>query len=361
MLRLIFTGDIFPGDESFTSGFGLKSKTNEKNLRVWDKNIREVVGEADYIIGNLESPLVDDRNARGRTFYGLPLFADLLRDSGINVLNVANNHIMEHGAEGFTYTLATLHKKRMQTIGEMEKGVPKILTIKNAGTTICMAGFCDEHVCSLENPGCFAGLDDQNVLDTLQRMKQLHPDLTVFVFHWGNEYTHIPSLAQRKLAYKLIENGADLIIGHHPHVIQPYEQYRQGHIIYSLGNFCFDDVQSEHFARGMIANVCIQERAIDEIRFEGLLLQDQAYSDELVKPMDEQVFKNYFKRINDEYARIQHLADKDYQELYKERQQRAHTKERILMRLSMAAHLFNVHHRHRKQLLKNLKNYLIKL
>lgn len=359
MLGLTFIGDIFPGDELFTSGFGFKSKTNGKNIGLWTKNIHEVIGEANYIVGNLESPLVDDKEAKGHTFYGIPLFSDVLKDSGINILNVANNHILEHGANGFTHTLDTLHNKQLLTIGEMGDGHSKILKIQHEGTTICMAGFCDERVCNFDNPQCYASLEEEMVFKTLENMKALHPDVIVFVFHWGDEYIHIPSPEQRKLAYKLIDHGAHLIVGHHPHVIQPYEQYQQGHIIYSLGNFCFDDVQSAHFAKGMIARVNIQQRAIRDISFKGVLVQDQAYTDSLVLPMDDRAFKRYFSRINEEYARLQQMPEETYQCIYKERHQRAHSKERIFMRLSLAKKIIDLRHRHKKQLLNNVKKYIL--
>jgi poly-gamma-glutamate capsule biosynthesis protein CapA/YwtB (metallophosphatase superfamily) len=85
-------------------------------------------------------------------------------------------------------------------------------------------------------------------------MQSNNADIKILSFHWGNEYIHHPSLGQRNLAYKCIEAGADIIVGHHPHVIQPYEKYKEGHIFYSLGNFCFDNLQSKQTRTGMIAS-----------------------------------------------------------------------------------------------------------
>ena len=360
MIRLTFIGDIFPADELFTYGFGIKSKTNNENVQCWKENISQIVGHADYIVGNLESPLVDDKDAKDKTFYGVPLFADMLKDSGINILNLANNHIAEHGADGFAKTVETLYGKGIKTIGGLKEGESEILTIKKEQTTICMASFCDERVCSITNPGCYASLEEGKVFYTLECMKALNPDVIIFIFHWGNEYIHFPSLEQRTLAYKLIDNGANLIIGHHPHVIQPYESYHGGHIIYSLGNFCFDDVQSERFGKGMIANVDIQKGVIHDISFAGVSIQDMAYSDCLVKPMDCHDFEHYFTQINGKYNQFKMLSDWEYNRIYQRTLAHEHTKERVYMRLNIAKKIISLRHKHKKQLLNNIKKYIFK-
>ena len=360
MVKLSFVGDIFPADEFFTCGFGIKSKTNKENVRRWTKNVSELVSEADYIIGNLESPLLDDMDAKGRTFYGSPIFADVLKNSGINVVNIANNHITEHGAEGCRKTIATLHDKNIQVIGKTENGLSNILSICHDDTTICMAAFCDERICSIDNFDCYASLTEDNVMATLERMKDMHPDVIIFIFHWGNEYIHIPSPDQRKLSKKLIDEGANLIIGHHPHVIQPYECYHGGHIVYSLGNFCFDDVQSDHFGKGMVANFTIQGGGVSNVSFTGLLVQDMAFTDDLVKPMNREDFELHFSQIANTYNQLKQLSEDAYSKVYKKTLKREHKKERIGMRLNLVKKVFALRHKHRVQLIKNIKNYIIK-
>lgn len=360
MVKLTFIGDIFPADELFTSGFGIKSKTNEKNVRRWTKNVAEVVGEADYIIGNLESPLLDEKDAVGNTFYGKPIFADVLKDSGINVLNIANNHITEHGAKGFHNTVTTLRDKGLEIIGKVENELPEILSIHQDDTTICMSAFCDERICSIDNHGCYASLTKNKVMETLERMKGMHPDVIIFIFHWGNEYIHFPSPDQRKLAKELIDEGANLVVGHHPHVIQPYEHYHGGHIIYSLGNFCFDDVQSNHFGKGMMAHVSIQDRIIDNISFSGITVQDMAFGEDLVKLMNKKDFNHYFSSIADNYVQLQQLSEEAYGDVYMQVLQREHKKERLCMRLNLVKKVIDLRHQHKAQLIKNIKNYIIK-
>lgn len=360
MTTLTFTGDIFPGDEMFTKGFGIKSKTNECIRQIWERDISEVVGKANYVIGNLEGPLVCEDNRQHDTFYGHPMFADILFKSGVNVLNIANNHIMEHGELGFRSTIETLRKNGIIAVGEAREGLPVITTFQHEGIRFAMAGFCDERVCSVVNSGCYAKIDEQTVMQTLLRMKNNGANVIIFIFHWGNEYITLPSMEQRQLAYKLIDSGATLVVGHHPHVIQPYEKYNGGHIIYSLGNFCFDDVQSSQFGKGMVANVTFNGSKVEKVELKGVDVQDMAYSDHLVKPMPLRKFRSYFEGINNTYVCTASLSSSDYCRLYTKRMHRNHTHERIMMRLSIIKHLLHPCHHHRKELLSNIIRFIRK-
>ena len=242
MLNITFIGDIFPGDELFTVGYGIKSKTNHNIIRFWQSQFQNVLGKADFIIGNLESPLLDDKYALSPTFYGLPEFAGLLAKSGINVINVANNHILEHGIKGFNSTLNILERNNISTFGCIQGEESKILCLEAKGSKICIAGFCDDKISSLENPNCYASLKEDILFATLEKAKLLKPDTIIMVFHWGNEYETEPNEEQRTLAQFMCDCGVDVIVGTHPHVIQPWEELAssEGHktiVYYSLGNF----------------------------------------------------------------------------------------------------------------------------
>lgn len=358
MTTLTFIGDIFPGDEMQTKGFGIKSKTGKCTEQLWRKDISEVIGKSDYVIGNLEGPLINDEYSRSDIFYGNPMFAEIISKSGVNVLNIANNHIMEHNELGFRSTIETLHQNNILTLGRIQNGLPDIITIHHDNTKFAIAAFCDESVCSIDNPGCYASLDEQNIMQTLQRMKDAGADVMIFIFHWGNEYITIPSINQRHLAYKLIDCGVTLVVGHHPHVIQPYEKYKEGHIFYSLGNFCFDDVQSSQFGKGMVAHVSFDGGKVKKVDFDGVIVQDMAFTDHLVKFMPSEKFRPYFKNINNNYVGVSSMSDSDYNRMYHIRQHRYHTLERIMMRLSIIAHMLHPCHRHRRKLLRNIIQYI---
>ncbi len=357
-MRINFIGDVFPGDETFTAGFGVRSATTPGIASVWARNIAQAAGQADYIVGNLEAPLVDA--PEGEIFCGHPFFADILKSAGVNVLNIANNHIMERGLEGFEHTVFELQSRRLAVTGLVKDGVPVPVTLQKGDTSVCMAAFCDESVCSLDNPGCYASLDETLVMETLGRMKAAGADVLVFIFHWGREYVHIPSPSQRRIARMLIDGGANLVVGHHPHVIQPYERYKDGHILYSLGNFCFDDIQSAHFGRGMTASVEIEGGAIREVSLSGVSLQDMAYSDSLVQKMPEEEFKRHFTAVQEGYQSLQEMPESSYESEFERLSRRAHRREKLQMRLDLICKLMDVTHRHKKLLLRNVRRFILK-
>ena len=358
-ITLKFIGDIFPGDEIFTCGFGIKSKTTEANSELWIDDIKKTVGEADYIIGNLESPLINDELATNPTFYGKPEFANILQKAGVNVLNVANNHILEHGDAGFKKTVKVLMDNGHRVVGKSIDGFSEVVLIEENGTKICMAGFCDERVCHDNNDGrYYAPLREQLIFDSLNRMNHMGAGIKIFIFHWGNEYINIPSPDQRLMAYKLIDAGADLIIGHHPHVIQPYEKYKHGHIIYSLGNFCFDSILSKNFSIGMIADVTINGRRIQNVKLRGATLCDMIYTDHLTSGMNTAAFYDSYKAKSDYYYSLLPLPMDDYGRLYYKSHKSIHLRERIRMKTKVLADVFDIRNRYRKNHLYNINNYL---
>lgn len=116
-MKLTFIGDVFPADESFCVGFGIHSQFQKNWGAAWKNNIRAFTEASDYVIGNLESPLVDPSRAITDDFYGHPRFASFLKDCGINVLNVANNHILEQGENGYKETIQVLRSEGIEVVG----------------------------------------------------------------------------------------------------------------------------------------------------------------------------------------------------------------------------------------------------
>jgi hypothetical protein len=96
-VKIAFVGDIFPGERDITLNYGIKTQFEKHKGRLWIDRINSLLGDNDIIIGNLESPLISLNKTLKKTFYGNPDFAFFLKECGINVLNVANNHIMEQG------------------------------------------------------------------------------------------------------------------------------------------------------------------------------------------------------------------------------------------------------------------------
>jgi gamma-polyglutamate biosynthesis protein CapA len=187
-------------------------------------------------------------------------------------------------------------------------------------------------------------------------MKQHNADIKILCLHWGNEYVHIPSQEQRELAYQFIDAGADIIAGHHPHVIQPYEKYKNGHIFYSLGNFMFDFLQSKKISVGLHAVINVSHKKVNTIEFHGI---DLSYKD-LVKNANQNSFNFYFNRINKRYSELLLLDGQEYSNFYSSNLKRKHLLERINMKLSLLTEFFRIETRAKINLIKNIYSHYFK-
>lgn len=349
-MRITFVGDIFPADEYLSLGFGIRSQFDKTKGAGWKDNILDITKGSDIVIGNLESPLLDSSFAKKPDFYGDPGFARFLKDCGIGVLNVANNHILEHGKQGYEKTLEALNQSNIAVVGDNNH----VLYLHQDNCLIAIAGFCDVDLDRFENDGCFSELNEKNVMSALDEMSDKKADLKVITLHWGNEYIHRPSMTQRRMAYKLIDAGADIIVGHHPHVIQPYEKYKTGHIFYSLGNFCFDNpFQSRQFSKGMGVDVYFdkENKKIKCIETFGIKLSFK----DLMNKMPAHQFNRYFAKIQDRYNLLKN--DIEYITIYSKELSKRHLIERVLMKLSLVQTFFSVSLKGKRMLINNIINY----
>lgn len=189
----------------------------------------------DFKILNLEGPITADNSCKEgvMSFRFNPVIAKTLFDNKINAVNLANNHILNCGWEGLADTKKYLESFNIGYFGDF-KSEQSYLVKKIGNQKIAFLGF-DQTLGS-------SNLDDFYAL--VKKLKSENDYLIVNI-HWGYEYDALPSKIQKDIAYKLIDNGALVIIGHHPHVIQPVEIYKNGVIFYSLGNFIFDQIMTE--------------------------------------------------------------------------------------------------------------------
>ena len=109
IVKIILIGDVFSGELEFNIGFGVKSFFEKHNGLPWKFKLESLFKDADIVIGNLESPLIPSEIKVKDSFYGKPDFASFLKECGVNVVNIANNHILEHGDKGFEETLKILN------------------------------------------------------------------------------------------------------------------------------------------------------------------------------------------------------------------------------------------------------------
>ncbi len=221
-------------------------------------DLKPLFQEADIVFGNLETPIAPTTGLPGRPFvFNAPAeLPDALKASGFTILAMANNHAYDQGISGAVETLERLEAAGLVGIGsgrdKAQAERPRILERK--GIKVAFLAFTDLFNINLnrEGKGPWVRPLNDSVLDAVKAARS-QADLVVVSVHWGIEYEHLPRPRQRDMATRLIGAGADLIIGHHPHVLQPLEwleaEGRRGAVAFSLGNFISN--QDRHYQEPM--------------------------------------------------------------------------------------------------------------
>ena len=238
MMRIGFTGDV-----SFT---GIFADPAHITPDLFSKEIINTFKNNDYNVLNIEGPLTEKPflPKKGISLKSMPGHIQTLKEINCNIFNLANNHIMDCGVEGLCDTIELAQKNNIQYFGagkQLHEASKEIIISRN-GITISLIGVCHREgkLAGPNSPGVFS--DQQEVLlrNQIQNARQ-HADWVIVNYHGGEEYVHIPMPKRRKKLLRYLAWGVDVIIAHHPHVVQGFEQFQGKLIMYSLGNFIFDD------------------------------------------------------------------------------------------------------------------------
>ncbi len=256
-LTLAFVGDVMFG--RYVPG-GLAPIAAERHDPF--AAVAEVVGAADLAFANLETPVLatPDPVSRWGTrmrFVATPARIASLAAAGFDVVSLANNHHYDQRARGVAETPAHVAAVGLTAIGAARRRAPvRVETLERAGWRLAVVA-----VTTVRNgdprPGPQLPHVEQHRLvkqvAPLVRRARADHDLVLVVVHWGREYADAPSAAQVAIAHRLIDAGADALIGSHPHEVQAIERYRSGVIAYSLGNFLFDNARPVQRDGGVLA------------------------------------------------------------------------------------------------------------
>lgn len=226
-INLIAVGDIF-----------LKTRNNKLPF----EKVKKIFKNKDILFGNLETVLSERGMVAEKAvaLYTSPDKADWLKDAGFDILNLANNHIMDLGVEGFNETLDVLNQNKLNFIGcSNHKFTRSCAVIKVNNTKIGFLGYYEGGFNKPQNDVLINAMNEDAIIKDISNLK---PECYVIIIslHWGIENVFYPSPKQIDLAHNLIDSGATIILGHHPHVVQGVESYKNGLIAYSLGNFQFE-------------------------------------------------------------------------------------------------------------------------
>jgi len=219
--------------------------------KLMDKNgldypFRNVVNELngiDYIFANFEGPIKEHqvRTSKSISFRFKPDVAEVIKNTGINIVSIANNHALDQGWGGRDDTMKFLKEVGVHYFGHPKNEFEDNAYMGKVGDkTIAFIGFDDT----------IFKVDGAKVEQMVKELKQI-ADYVIVSVHWGVEYVHQPTKRKQWLAHLLVDSGADAVIGHHPHVVQTMEIYKNKPIFYSLGNFVFDQYFSQDTQEGL--------------------------------------------------------------------------------------------------------------
>lgn len=242
-IELNFAGDCTIG---YDTNFGYTNSFNEvlekNDYGYFFSNMEELFANDDLTIVNLEGTFTDNevKVPKKFNFKGPKDYVNVLTSGDIEVVNIANNHTRDYGQKGYDDTINTLNE-----VGIGYFGYDKYYIYNKDDIKIGFAG-----IYSIESMNCTANIDK-----AIAYFKENNVNTIILSFHWGIERSYKQSALQQKVAHYAIDNGADLIIGHHPHVLQGIEVYNDKYIVYSLGNFSFGGNKNPPDKDTMVFNI----------------------------------------------------------------------------------------------------------
>lgn len=294
-------GDVWFGDHPLCLGYGVNSISKHKSDDYFFKyvkdillgdinfcNLETVLSDVNYIPDKLDSVVMRGQNEHIK----------FLKYANFNVVNVANNHMMQHGAQAFFDTINNLKFHNISVVGFDKRNDNKthIHQHNKGGSTVLFAGYSlheDTYTKEKIRYSYRSSCDD--IVNEIRNIKLTKNDIIICSLHWGDEFIDYPSKEQIYFAHELIDCGVNVVLGHHPHVIQPIEKYKDGLIAYSLGNFLFD-LWGEKTKESIILNIEFKDNSLD-----SFLITD-VYINSLYQPVP--VLKSKQKIIFSEKSNI---------------------------------------------------------
>lgn len=307
-IKILALGDIMPGENHYHYNRGIRTyHGNNYNNLIGGKIKTALFDDVDAVIYNFEYSLSfnasDFKNIDSSVYSTNLMSLDILPKNLLKIANIANNHFSEHGASRVTYTKKHLTEKGVCLVGENSK--PKAIQIK--GKELLVWGVT--LVPDKDNTGMYFKSTYQNLTDDIE-LPALKKENQYWILsiHWGTEYIHLPDKEQVNLANKLISLGFDIIHGHHPHVYQPVEYKRNSLVIYSCGNFIFDQNFSNRTRVGLALKASlyngkvevyemykVESRKYQPKKIKRVQLEQLAYNEAIVSSQVKKLVKVYYR------------------------------------------------------------------
>lgn len=246
-IKLVTVGDVMLGRSVNTA------MVRRKDWKYPFLEVGEYLQRADIVFGNLESPFGEScpYTDVGMIFCADKRSVEGLVWSGFGVMSLENNHSLNQGVRGYELSESWLEENEIRGLSRDEVEI-----IETGGLKVGFLAFDDVS----------KRIDQKKMIELVLDTKR-KVDVVVVSVHWGWEYRDKPNERQVILGRAMVDNGADVVLGHHPHWIQTVEEYKNGVIVYSLGNFVFDQMWSEETRLGLVGEFWLGKNGVEDYGF----------------------------------------------------------------------------------------------
>ncbi len=301
-VNIVAVGDIFLGESSLNIGRGVTTAIKNNGSAYYIKHIKSIIDNHDICFGNLETILSNT----GRNIFDVSTIEmrgaisalSILTESGFNILNIANNHIFQHGMAPYEDTISRLQKKGIEVIGNKSDNLQVFDYEKIKIGFVGYSLHYEQYHPNDSIPYAFKNHYNE-ILDEIQTVRKTFKGILICSLHWGFEFLEDVSCEQRAFCHKLVDNGVSIILGHHPHVLQPIEQYKNAIIAYSLGNFIFD-MNFDFTKISLALSVTICSTGITDFDFIPFRIA-QNYCPTKLRCKELKKFNEKFKKFNEKF------------------------------------------------------------
>lgn len=254
-VTLLLTGDVMLGRTV------MRESLNKSDPSYPFRKVADKLRSADLVFVNLENPIIANCPAHegGFVFCATPEMTEGLVYSGVDIVNLANNHSKNYDESALSETVEILDQR-----GILATGLEELVVIERGEVNFGFLGF--DFTLNEPTPADYG----------LIRNSDGSVDVLIIGVHWGVEYTSKPQEYQREWARSMVEAGADVIAGHHPHWVQSFEEVNAKPVFYSLGNFVFDQMWSEETREGVAVELAFKGGSLQNTEFLPIYMQNWA-------------------------------------------------------------------------------------
>lgn len=276
-LTIAAVGDIMLGDSPQVFGYGVASAVRRHGADHLFDAVRDSLRRADLAVANMEVVLATLPNGArfsDRLYRGDPASAAALKRAGIDAVTVCTNHTMQHGDFAFDEFVASLQQAEILVAGADRPalGLRRIIECERQNVRVAILSYNFRPVQYMTAEPAWPSPSTELVRADIEDVRS-RVEVVMVTLHWGDEFITYPSPWQVNTARALIDCGANIVVGHHPHIVQGVEKYRDGVIAYSLGNFVFDQWQ-RRLRRSMVLHLQVHGPRQIEFHIEPVMIDN---------------------------------------------------------------------------------------